>query len=267
MSDIVSRWASRLQISPRSQRVLSEALLDWQHEVTTAPTLMSSLAAHVTSTFGLCRALLMLTVTSGWEVVSTSWLLRFLICWLIPSALMNFRGFWPGTDFADALEQSAISLLSWVWVAPFYAVLTAPKSSRPPRLGLAVFAIASVVISAQWLLPSAVAYEIMSRGGVPPSGPVAYYTIANYVMHFAFIGAAILLASAMRLRERSSKWWLAFPMAFPLVSDTVIHVLTDWPLHLFARPSRELMGWTMVLIMIGCWCGLVRRFERRQVQP
>lgn len=55
--NFIARWLSRLQLSPRSQRVLTEAALDWRHEVATSPTTAAALWRHCRAGVGFIRAL------------------------------------------------------------------------------------------------------------------------------------------------------------------------------------------------------------------
>lgn len=253
-------WLDRFQLSPRSQRVLTEALLDWRHEAA-APTFMRALAAHVKSTFGLARAILTLIMMSSWEVVSPSWLLRFLICWIVASAVMNLYGFWPGTSFATGVMHFSAALLGSVWLASFYTVLTAPKSVPLPRVGLVLLSVLSVVIAAEWIFPATIAFEITSSGGVPPAKYVSY-TMVQYVNHFACIVASVMLASAMRSRQTSRRWGVSFPLVLMFGLGSLINVVTQLLIPLFGTPPRMLNAWVMVVVIIAYWFKLVSSRER-----
>lgn len=84
---VLDRWLSRLQLSPRSQRVLFETSLDWQHEVAMAKTTGDRLVAHSRMSMALLRACLLVGGESLATAAAWPWLLRIalstaIISWL-----------------------------------------------------------------------------------------------------------------------------------------------------------------------------------------
>jgi hypothetical protein len=263
MNTSATRWLSRLQLSPRSQRVLTEAALDWQHEVATAKTTTARIASHARATAAFLRAIVFLSARSIADVVIHGWAIRFVMWVVVVSVVTTLPDLvgpsgGPFSPLSRATQFLAASTVGSAWMAVFYCVLTAKSGEAVPRVGLTVLAVLTVFATASWLFPWAV--EKAARWSNVDIHPGSAYPPGQYALHFAYIVASLFIAGAMRAQSAPSRWHLAFPaalLALWWVPMLLSHVVE-------ARAPRFVEQGVPLTMMAIYWLVLVRRLERAE---
>lgn len=266
----LNRWLSRLQLSPRSQRVLTEAALDWRHEVATAKTMAARLSSHARASLGFSRACLSVLADALTISFGPTWLLRVVVAMAAVSAL-NWERL---TRLTASSHGDPVSLVIAIWpqlvnTMPYalgIAVLIGPRRSPSPVLGMAVFAALSswafawywrLLVIEQWL---AAGRRLDPGSAIIPSS-FMWFTIA-------FTVGLVLLADRVRVAERRVLVTLVSLAQLALV------VLAIGPLSsgLRAVGVPGSLGRAAVMAMITAaplliWLRLLRRQERQQQAP
>ncbi len=225
----LNRWLDRLQLSPRSQRVLTEAALDWRHDVATAQTLGQCVVAHARGCVSFVRLLGSVLAESALPALHPSWLLCLLI-WGAAISLIS------------APRHDAVFILSARLAVPL-AILFGPARRRSPFVGLAL---------AQALISIGVAADLwwQSRS-------------VMFLATFACILAAAL-ADRVRvdvLRERLTVqvaallppiWYVGRQLASGLRSS-----------HWSERTIEQVLWIWLTVCLAAMWLWIVRRKETR----
>ena len=280
------RWLRRLNLSPRSQRSIEEAALDWRHEVQAAPSFGAGLRSHLLGLVGL------VTATGGAAIAETRLLRRTYWTLSIPLLMFLMVGVpWLiSFDFA-MLALPNVRLLGWLTLslsatmalpsATFLAIAFANSDDPIPLLAI-VGAMAAVsiamlagVIPASWQHYAEIG---LLRPGLPAAAPYIYQAPAL----IARIAAAALLANSVRVDRH--RWRLLLGalvfMALLSVADLArpiwrgivpseifgyLSPLQTWlglPLALAVRATRVLVdAFPLPLLTILLWCLLLRRQE------
>ena len=261
MNTSMTRWLSRLQLSPRSKRVITEAALDWQHEVAMAATTAARIASHARASVAFLRAIVLLSARSTADVVIHGWAIRFVMWVVVVSVVTTLPDLvgpsgGPFSPLSRATQFLAASTVGSAWMAVFYCVLTAKSSEAVPRAGMTVLAVLTVFATASWLYPWAV--ETSARWSNVDIHAGTGYGLGDYALHCAYIVASLFIAGAMRAQSAPSRWHLAFP--------AVLLALWWIPMLLSRmadpRAPRFVEQSVPLAMMAIYWLVLTRRLER-----
>lgn len=266
----LDRWLSRLQLSPRAQRVLTEAALDWRHEVTTAPTFWAALWRHCRSALGFVRALTLVSIGSFGTVVNWTWAPRFVF-WMLALVSPLFWKAWTGQMYGPQRDWGLVLSVSVRWVGwlpfvPALAVLTGPKRAASPVAGcvLVVAFLAGVNAVVAWY-----AYDMAFSTGVYPG--YFGFLIWWYVPLGVLLSAGLtLLADRVRIDHRRSIATVSLvPQFFGFIGLISLYTRALSATGLL-RPGgygRFLLMSGVVAVPFALWFRLVRKQERRQNSP
>lgn len=276
MNDTINRWFDRLQLSPRSQRVLTEATLDWQHEVTTASTFSTALWRHCRAAFGMCRALVLVVAGETASALSLSWAARLLF-WIIAMTMVNMWGKSTLLELPHGLESYRLILLQTIVgsliSAPVLAIVTGPRAAKSPLVGYATvgFAINTALVS--FAIPAAwQAYVDVAIMRTLPN----IYGPQYPLMRMLGLPIFTLMFSGIadRLRSHPKRMMSVVATCTGIWSFFALRWLLDRLVHLFIDPNaweqwravtRTLNAATMWLLpvwLLATWILLVRYQER-----
>jgi hypothetical protein len=213
----LDRWLVRLSFDDRSRRAITEAALDWQHEVATAPTLTSRLSRHVQSSAGFVRLMARLASREGGDAAMAGWV-AWLLCWL---ALLMWRGVLGATRLASN-NASGWMILGWfstllfnaIPVAMALAIFTGRSKSRSPVMAFAIANAAIAALIAFALIPMYLRFGA-PFGGRPFPTAVIVRQIRDFAFALEFGTALVLLANAVRQSPR--RWAMTGATACALV--------------------------------------------------
>jgi hypothetical protein len=270
-----TRWLSRLQLSPRSQRVLTEAALDWRHEVATAPTLATRLWRHGRGGAGVTRALAGVFSESLVDVAISGWAIR-LVLWLVVLV-------WP---FLNVRLSHGLSDSQRTW-SVVGAIIFRTFNVLPYAMALTVLTgrsrLRSPVVALVWIQTLMTA--VLLFGVVPayfsrmdPTGridtPSAFDVMPPAVLVFSLWFGTLLSLVADRARASVVRWQ-STGVAFALLAVGIggLFVINDaatifhrngYPMSLLARYSPLVFVAVYVLVM---WRALIWWQERSYPNP
>jgi hypothetical protein len=146
---------SGVSVSDRSSRAIQQAVLDWRHEASNAPTRRTVIAVHLRSIVAIGRLGMLLmfeeifaTLTSGW-----AW---WLLAWIALPMILNHVTLSRFDRHAYAMAALAdyMALGELFPFCVFLAVATGRKHSMPPVLGLIAITVAVRVLIGRfgWLV-------------------------------------------------------------------------------------------------------------------
>jgi len=275
----LDRWLNRLQLSPRSQRVLTEAALDWQHEVTSTATFVAALLRHCRAACGMLRALAFVIVGETSSALSLSWSTR-LVSWV---AVMTVAGMWghaPLLDLPHGAARYELLLMQTIcgslMMASTLAIVTGPSSAKSPLVGyVLVSSVAALVIS--WVLVPMVWQNYVNVAIGRPLDPARYgprYPAVFLMMQAAF--TVVFCAIADRLRSGPKRLLSAGAVitivmtgfiAFRLLVAGLLTLLAAGPNAYEQRQAiaESLVGttsWLLPMWPAAIWFLLVRHQER-----
>ena len=233
---VLNRWLSRLQLSTRSQRALTEAALDWRHEVATAETTRAALRAHAIGSAGVVRAVVSAIGNALVEVGGSSWMLR-LIAWQALFLLL------PHPQWSGWIVQRTFATLP---ITVAVTILTGPSQRTSPvggLFGLAILTFSSLTVVSPY--------------------PVAKLALAVLIL---FTALAALLADRVRIDARRGRvtagvWFSIIAAFFGLTRLTLLSRSQDWPW----LNSRALITAYGAAVLLCLWLALVWRQERAGV--
>ncbi|MBP8299296.1 MAG: hypothetical protein KA020_02940 [Planctomycetes bacterium] len=263
----LTRWLSRLQFSPRSQRVLTEATLDWQHEVATAPTHGIALWRHCRSAVGWGRAAAAVIVSETGASLSVSWTVR----WLLATAVLcwaQMGGRLPellGTPHAVERYQLLI-IQTVIGNLPFgvaLAILLGPRHVASPVVGLQVAGLLASMVLA-WLIVPIVwrGYVEVAIGRSLPSRYGPQYPLGRLLWQAFFALLFSLIADRSRISSRRMHD-LALALTLGVLALGGLRAATS----ILSRPLGPALAVVAVpLSLIGIWLALVVTQERREAQ-
>lgn len=281
---MIAKWLSRLNLSPRTQRAIDEALLDWRHE-TSSERPAFIVAAHVRHAVAIFRTLLLAAADEAREFVPNYWSVA------VPISLALTAGV-PWLSSIDATffnypssESLALVILSSkvtraLPLAAFLSIVAARRDKPAPILGMimGLSAAAMFMTIVAWPVAWRHYAEVgLQRPGFFPSVP--FVELAPSLI--ARIVAAALLADRIRVDPKRS--WLiggAF-IATAIVDGNYIFRLlqseflrsgwfhpASWQLVLLPFPVAMRAARLMVdlfplpILSLPLWYGLVKRQER-----
>lgn len=258
---MLDRWASRFGLSDRSRRALSEAALDWQHEVATATTVTTRVVRHARAFVGFGRACLAVSAGELCTPLSFSWGSRIVASTLLVATL-NIRivllliDVGRRSDPSTALIDGWLILVSLIPAIFGLAVLTGDRRSPSPVPALAAVALVSAV--AFWLCWAPLVNDLL--------GPRYRFAIGPIASRFPWMSLSLtvvflLLADRLRLDPHRAR-------------STVIHVLVSvgavFVANLLANGLRAVgvprnMGGELFIVFAAAqWLLIAQRQERER---
>jgi hypothetical protein len=278
------KWLRRLNLSPRTQRALDEALLDWRHESSSEDS-THRMGAHVRHSVAVLRTCVLAAADEAREFVPNYWsaaipivlLLIVGVPWLstIDAQFFNY----PSAE-SFALVSLCSNLTRALPVAAFLTIVGARRDRPAPILGimLSLSAAALFMTIIAWPMAWRHYAEVgLRRPGFFPSVPIVEMAPSL----IARIVAAALLAD--RIRVDSRRIWLlaAAFMAVAVVDGHYMFKLmrsdfiragwsgsSAWhflllPLPIATRAARLLVDmFPLPILSVALWYGLVKRQER-----
>jgi hypothetical protein len=291
----LTRWLSRLQLSPRSQRVLTEAALDWRHEVATAESRALAIRRHIAGTLGLIRAVALLAAHEARAVATPMWAARFAVVivalgvvpWLLNQ---NFAQFELANVRSLAWLTLSRSLALSLPAVAFVSVAIADRRAPSSFAGLAVALVAATV--ALLGLAQPIAWRHYAEVGLLRPGfarPGVPFGIETFALTLRVVAAA-LLADRLRVDPRRGRLLaglgvvvavmsmssVGYVLAQSLQSAWALRTVTDvlpprwtWiaivPIGAVRASARLVVdAFPIPIVSLGLWYVLVRRQERLQ---
>ncbi len=224
----LTRWLSRLQLSPRSQRVLTEALLDWRHEVATTESVGGVILAHWRGAVAVASV--------GGPCVAESALPAFHLSWIW--SLMISSAF---VSFIVATRPDAMLML-FACVAVPLAILFGPARRRSPFFGLAMIQVL-VSVSVCVLFPS-LSRSLMLQGAL--AAVVASATADRIRMDIHRVRLTAQLGLLLGV-----VWYVALQLAVGMRIAGVAELITE----------HALWAW-LTTCLVGFLCWIVREQQR-----
>lgn len=215
------RWIERLQLSPRTERALTEAVLDGRHEAVGARTAPARMRARLATFVAVLRAMLMSMPGEARALGSTYWLwaipLSVTVLVLLPWVLQRDFGMFdmPNVRSLAWVQLARASAMALPSVA-FLAVVFARRNQHVPTLLVIAAFSATAVLMMAVVVPAAWSHyaEVgllrpAFEPGVPPIAQVP-----ALILRLVF---AILLANRVRVDPR--RWSL---LLIPIVGFIVV---------------------------------------------
>lgn len=228
-----SLWLSRLQLSDSSQRLLTEAAADWQHEVSTATSLVCVVRAHLFGTVSILRLLPFVIADSAMPAFHWSWLVTLSI-WV--GAWMSQAGWRLMPVFLVFFVRGIVPL----------AVLFGPSARRSPAFGFAGVQILASVATA-----------------------IAFPNISRTLLVQATLGAivAMYMFDRVRMAEHREHTTLKVVGLLALYWYVVLNALSGLRvigLGGFSDTKERVLWVVSTIYLAAIWRWLVRRQETRQ---
>jgi hypothetical protein len=286
---VIAKWLSRLQMPARSERAISEALLDGRHEVAAADSFPGSVVARLRSVVGFAHAIGGAALGEVQTLAEPYWALAVPVVLLIIAGvpwLSSYDYSFMNLPNVRGLAWVRLSLATAVSLPPavFLAIALGPREGRAPILALLgsiiVFAVGMtlVVVPAAW---SHYAEVGLLRPGLHRSllGPgdstalmlrsVAALLLADRVrvdprrrallVGLIFVVIALFGAASIRIASRG----FAIPAGVHLPWPNVLTWGVILPLGFVVRASRfvvDLLPFPLLSALL--WYVLVKRQER-----
>jgi hypothetical protein len=281
---MIAKWLRRLNLSPRTQRALDEALLDWRHEASSEDS-THRMGAHLRHSVAVLRTFVMAAADEAREFVPNYWPAALLISLALTAGVP-----WLSTIDAQFFNSPSSESLAYLIlcskltralpVAAFLSIVVARRDRPAPILGLMLGLSATVLLLTVAVWPMAWRHyaEVgLRRPGFFPSVP--FVEMAPSLI--ARIVAAALLADRIRVDPKRT-WLLAAAfMAVAVVDGNYIFRLMQsdfaragwmrpetWqlsllPLPVAMRTARLLVDmFPLPILSVPLWYGLVKRQER-----
>ena len=265
---VLTRWLSRLQLSPRSQRVLTEAALDWRHEVATAKTVDVRILAHLRGTAAIARAATVAIGDATMAGLTVRWLLSFVgaaacFAWIDSARLVRaWYGSHDPADLAIALWPQLFGTLGYIIGL---ATLIGPRrGTSPAPLFLMVVTVHAFAFAMLWPEIVQQHWTEIARQRAQDHG----YRLLPMWAPFVSIGLAsvcVFTADRVRIDQRRRRATLECIVA--LAAIIAVLGAINWTVaHFFG--SQSAWGWLPFAWVLGAtamyWLRLVRRQERQQ---
>lgn len=264
----LTRWLSRLQLSPRSQRVLTEAALDWQHEVATAPSFGSRLVAHLRGTAAMGRAATVAVSEATMAVMTVRWILSLVVAtacfaWIDKIGLMRaWYGSHDPSDLAIMLWPQLFNTLGYILGL---ATLIGPSRGKSPALLFVMtVAVHAFVFAAFW--PDVVQHHWPEVARYRTQGH-GYRLLPLSAPFFSIALAAVCVFIADRIRSDSRRGRAT--LEFVVVCAGIVAVLgaVNWTLAHFLG-SQSALSWLPAAWVLSAgatyWLSLVVRQEQQR---
>lgn len=245
------RWLSRLQLSDSSQRLLTEALLDWKHEASASLTMRARMIAHVRSTIGLARLGIIVTAREVAELATSTWGWAFVGWFVVLTWLQFHRLSGVSTDpqaLADAENITRLigSMSRALSVAGFLTMVLAPSGRRAPLLALLTLALLASVATNYVFGP--MGWEHLKSIGQSP-----YRSFQPWSQLFVtpLVAAAVIGVLTGDAIRRDARRWTALALA--TLAYLMIRALPNPVSVAFLLNDLHLIGDTVYLPVLPQW--------------
>jgi len=195
-----------------------QALLDWRHEASRAPSVLHRASCALRFALALVRISASVSAAEIADIMSSGWAVR-LIFWM---AIVTWMSFAP---VAASREYAATENVIRVWLAlvtalcwsPALTILTAPSAGKAPAAGMAILSTAGVAVITRLVLPRIVA------------------TVPTFTLYWpwrlvASVSVASLLTIAIaNLSRKDHRRWLvtgilAAAVLLPIISVNAVRI-------------------------------------------
>jgi hypothetical protein len=210
---------SRLLLSPRAERAIAEATLDWRHELDMASSISRQWGCHVRFTLGLIRIAGLTAFADVRGALRIEWLVP-LIFWMAAIGWWAFAPTLPRPSqtievfHADRMMHVLFALATAFQLAPVLTLATGRRSRPAPVLGLVVMTVFANIAMGRVLLPWA-ARPLLNAAGWSMSDPTWPWWL---IVAMSLLATELILIAECLRTEHRRLMATAVVVALPLFS-------------------------------------------------